>query len=156
MKTTSEASLTAVTKGKEKEVWSLEPEGEVETVQAIGLGSEVKGVSVNPECESRHRHVRAKMARKERENQTRMEKKVNEKALSDEGAEMQSPKRKVIRVDPEETQDHVKIIELEPGGSRRNEFRAKRAQHSTRTYVWCDNRCSDKALRFGQFAFGSC
>ena len=34
--------------------------------EAIGLESEVTGVSVNPEGESRHRHVRAKMARKER------------------------------------------------------------------------------------------
>ena len=50
------------------------------SLEAIGLGSEVKGVSVNPEGESRHRHVRAEMARKERENQTRMEKKVNGKA----------------------------------------------------------------------------
>ena len=35
--TTSEASWTAVTKGKEKEVWSLEPEGEGEKLEAIGL-----------------------------------------------------------------------------------------------------------------------
>ena len=42
----------------------------------IGLGSKMTGVSVNPEGESRHRLVRATMARKERENQTRMEKKV--------------------------------------------------------------------------------
>ena len=52
--TTSEASLTTVTKGKEKEVWG-----------AIGLGNEVKGVSVNLADESHHRHVRAKMARNE-------------------------------------------------------------------------------------------
>ena len=43
---------------------NLEPEGEAEKPEAIGLGSEVKGVSVNPEGESRHRHVRAKMERK--------------------------------------------------------------------------------------------
>ena len=36
------------------------------------------------------------MARKERENQTQMEEKVNGKAPDDEGAEVQSPKRKVI------------------------------------------------------------
>ena len=65
-----------MTKGKEKEVWRLEPEGEAEKLEATGLWSEVKGVSVNPEGENRHRHARAKMARKERENQTKMEKKV--------------------------------------------------------------------------------
>ena len=46
--TTSEDSWTAVTKGKEQEVWSLEPEGEAEKPEATGLGSEVKGVSVKP------------------------------------------------------------------------------------------------------------
>ena len=74
---TSEASWTAGTKEKEKEVWSLEPEGEAE-----------------------------KMARKERENQTKSEKEANQDASQ--GAEVQSPKRKVIRVKSEETQDHVR------------------------------------------------
>ena len=97
-----------MTKGKQKDVWRLEPEGEAEMLEAKGLWSGVKGVSVNPEGESRHRYARAKMARKERENQTRMEKKVNGKALRDEGAEVQSPRRKVIRVESEETQDYVR------------------------------------------------
>ena len=39
--TTSEPSWTAVTKGKEKAVWSLEPESEAEKPEATGLGSEV-------------------------------------------------------------------------------------------------------------------
>ena len=72
--TTSEAAWTALTNGKEKEVCSLEPEGEAEKSEAMGLGSEVKGISVNPEGESSHRHGRAKRARKEKEHQTRMEK----------------------------------------------------------------------------------
>ena len=77
--------------------------------EATGLGSELKGVSANLEGESRHRHARAKMvARKEREHQTRMEKNVNGKAPREEGAEVQSPKRKVIRVESEETQDYVR------------------------------------------------
>ena len=49
---TSEASWTAVTNEKEKEVWGLEPEGEAEKPGAIGPGSEVKGISVNPEGEA--------------------------------------------------------------------------------------------------------
>ena len=71
-------------------------------------GAEVKGVSVNPEAESRHGHARAKMARKERENQTKMEEEVDGKSPVDEGVEVQSPKRKVIRVESEETQDYVR------------------------------------------------
>ena len=37
-----------------------------------------------------------------------MEDKVNGKAPDDEGAEVQSPKRKVNRVESEETQDYVR------------------------------------------------
>ena len=55
------------------------------------------------------------------------------KALWDEDAEVQ---RKVVRVESNETQDYVeRIIEHEPGGSRRNKLRAKRAHNSTRAYV---------------------
>ena len=78
--TASEASWTAVTKGGEKEVWRLEPEGEAEKLGAIGLWNEAESVSVNPEGESRHRHARAKnwQGRKER-IKTRMEKEVKGK-----------------------------------------------------------------------------
>ena len=62
--TTSEASWTAVTKGKEKEVWRLEPEGEAERPEATVPWKGVDGVSVNPEGESRHEQVRAKITRK--------------------------------------------------------------------------------------------
>ena len=95
--------------GKEKEVWRLELEGKAER-------NGVEGVSVNPEGESRHGQVRAKIERKERENHTKMEEKVDGKSPSDEGAKIQSPKRKVIRVESEETQGLCeRIIELEPG-----------------------------------------
>ena len=83
---------TAVTKGKEKEVWRLEPEGEAEKPEATARWSGVKGVSVSPGGESRHGQARAKMARKEIENRTQMEEKVDGKAPGDEGAEVQSPK----------------------------------------------------------------
>ena len=69
---TSEASWTAVTKGKEKKVWRLEPEGEAEKPEVTVLWNEAEGVSVNPEGESHHERTRAKMARKERKNQTNM------------------------------------------------------------------------------------
>ena len=96
--TTSEASWTTVTNGEEKEVWSLESEGEAERPEVIGLMSETKDISMNPEDASRHRHAQAKMTRKERDKQTRMEKEINWKTSWDEDAEVQSPKRKVIRI----------------------------------------------------------
>ena len=67
-----------MTKGKRKRGVEAGSEGEAEKPAAIRLWSEVKGVSVNPEGESRRT---GKMARKERENQTIMETKANGKAL---------------------------------------------------------------------------
>ena len=58
-----------MTKGNEKEVWRLEPEGEAEKSEATAPWSGVKGVSVNPEGESCRGQVRAKMA-KERKVKT--------------------------------------------------------------------------------------
>ena len=52
--TKSEASWTAVTKEKEKEVWRLETEGEAERPEVTVPRNGVGGVSVNPEGESRH------------------------------------------------------------------------------------------------------
>ena len=101
-------------KGKEKRCggWNWRVK---RSIEAKGLFSEVKVVSVNLEGESRHRHARANMARKERENQTIMENKVNGKAPWDEGAEVHSPKRKVIRVESEATQDFLReSVDLSP------------------------------------------
>ena len=117
--------------------------------EAIGLGSEANGVSLNPEGESRHRHVRAKMARKERENQTHTEEKVD----GDEGAEVQNPRRKVIRVESEETQDCVRES-LNVSGDEAEDisFVPSALSIPRGPMFWCDTRCSDKALRFWQFA----
>ena len=84
--TSSEASWDRCDKrGRRKRcgVWSRRVKRR--SGEAKSLGSKVKGVSVNPEGESRHRHARAKT----------------------EGEEIQSRKRKVIRVESEETQDYV-------------------------------------------------
>ena len=105
---------------------------------------------------SRHRHARTKMARKERENQTRMEKKVNGKALREDDAESE-PEKKFISVESEETQDSVReSLKLERWGSRRHEFRAKRAQHSTRTYVLVRQSLRWQSSQILAVCFGSC
>ena len=57
--TTSEASWTAVTKVKEKDVLRLELEGEAEKPEVTVLWNEAEGVSVNPEGESRHERYRS-------------------------------------------------------------------------------------------------
>ena len=78
-----------------------------------------------------------------------MEKKVNEKALSEEGAEVQCPKRKVSRVESEETQDNVReSLNLSREEAGEISFVPSAINIPQRPMFRCDNRCSDKALRF--------
>ena len=93
------------------------------------------------------------MARKERKNQTRMEKKVNGKAPREDGAEVQSPKRKVIRVESEETQDYVReSLNLSLEEAEEISSVPSAISVPPKPVFRCDNRCSDKALGFWQFA----
>ena len=113
----------------------------------------MKGISVNPEDEGRHTHARTKVARKERENQTQSEKEANQIALHGEGAEVQSPKSKVVRMESEETQDFVReSSNLSQEEAGEISFVPSALSIPRGPVFWCDNRCSDKTLRFGQFA----
>ena len=125
------------------------PEGTV-------LWNRVELVSVNPEGESRHGQVWAKVARKEREHQAKMEEKVGGEAPSDEGAEIQSPKRNVIRVETEETQDYVReSLNLSWVETEEISFLSSAISIPQRPMFWCDNICSEKALRILAVCFGS-
>ena len=74
---TPEASWTAVTKEKEKAVWSLEPEGEAEKPGPLGPGSEVKGISMNPEDKAATgTHERRWQGRKEEIRQNRKRRQI--------------------------------------------------------------------------------
>ena len=97
---------------------------------------------MNLEGESRHGQVRAKITRKERESQSKMEEKADGKAPSQAGAEIQSPKRKVIRVESEETQDHVKeSLNLSQDEAEEIGFVPSAISIPQRPMFWCDNRC---------------
>ena len=75
--------------------WRLEPEGEEEVPEIIIVSDAVEGTSVDLNGESRHEQVEAKLSRRGRE-------------MLNEDKEIRSPKRKVIRVECEETQDYVR------------------------------------------------
>ena len=75
--------------------WRLEPEGEAEVPEIIIVSDAVEGTLVDLDGESRHEQVEAKLSRRGRE-------------ILNEGEEIRSPKRKVIRVESEETQDYVR------------------------------------------------
>ena len=82
-----------------------------------------------------------------------MERKADSKAPAEEGEEIQSPTKKVIRVESEETQDYVReSLKLCQGEAEEISFVPSAISIPHEPIFWCDNRCSEKALSFGQFA----
>ena len=79
----------------EESEWRLEPEGKAEVPEIVVVSDAVEGTPVDLDGESRHEQVEAKLSGRGRE-------------MLNEGEEIRSPKRKVIRVGSEETQDYVR------------------------------------------------
>ena len=77
---------------------------------------------------------------------------IDDGAPQEVGAEIQSPKRKVNRVEPEETQDYVRET-LAIGQEEAEEMGFVPSALGIRGYIYvCDNRCSDKAILYWQIA----
>ena len=70
---------------KDGSEWRLELEGGVEVPEIIIVSDAVEGIFAELDGESRHEHVEAQLSRRGRE-------------VFNEGEEIRSPKRKVIRV----------------------------------------------------------
>ena len=132
---TSEANATG---RKEDDWWRLEPEGETKTPETMVLWSEVEGVSVNLDGESRHERLVAKSSRSESE------------ALGEEGEEVKSP---MIRVESGETQDYVREAkDLSQEEAEEISFATSASSVPQKPSFRYDNRCSEKNISFWQFA----
>ena len=70
--------------------------------EIVIVSDAVVGTPVDLGGESRHEQAEAMLSRRERE-------------MLNEGEEIRSPKRKVIRVESEETQDHVRRRNMDHG-----------------------------------------
>ena len=103
----SELSWTALAEGKERDWWSIDLEGEVKKVEVRGPWSVTEGDSVETKGEVGHKSDRTKVAREEKEKLKQDEMEVDVDASQGECVETKSSKRKVIRVESEETQDYV-------------------------------------------------
>ena len=78
-----------------------------------------------------------------------MEETVDGKAPGDESAEVQSSKRKVFRFESEETQDCVReLLNLGREEAEEVSFVPSAISIPRGPTLRCDNRCSDKVLRF--------
>ena len=81
-----------------------------------------------------------------------MKEEVDGKSPVDEGVEIQSPKRKVIRVESEETQDYVReSLNLSREEAEELSFVPSAISIPRGQCFWYDIRCSDQSLRFWQF-----
>ena len=100
-----------------------------------------------------HRSARVKTAREESEKLKEAEMEVDGEVPQEASAEIQSPKRKVIRVESEETQDHVcETLTISQEEAEEMGFVPSALSEPRGPIYWCDNRCSENALRYWQFA----
>ena len=78
---------------------------------------------------------------------------VEEAALQEARVEVQSANRKVIRLESEETQDHVRgTLAISQEEAEKMGFVPSALGEPRGPIYWCDNQRSDKALRYMQIA----
>ena len=95
----SESSWTAQAKGKERDWWSIDREGDMEKLEVVGLGP---GLKADPWI-SKGRWATGQLGQKLKEAEMEVDGEPQEESV-----EIQGPKRKVIGVESEETQDYVR------------------------------------------------
>ena len=76
-------------------------------------------------------------------------------APGEEREEVKSPKRKVIRVESEETQDYVREAkDMNQEEAEERSFVPSATSVAQKLLFRCDNRCSEETLSFWQFCVG--
>ena len=103
--------------------------------------------------EEGHKSGRAKVAREEKEQLKEEEMKVDVDSPQGESAETKSSKRNMIRAESEETQDYVcGTVAVSQEEGEELAFVPSALSEPRGSIYFCDNRCSEKAVRYWQFA----
>ena len=111
----SESSWAALAKGKERDWWSIDVEGDMDKLEVAGPWSGTEGGSVDPKW---------KIGNEEKEKPKEVEMEMNDDVLQEESIDIQSPKRRVeIRRD---ARLRAGDSGNQPGRSRGNGLRAIR------------------------------
>ena len=106
-----------------------------------GVSNRVDGVHVDPNGEGRLEREQVKNSRRQSE------------APGEEGEESESPKRKTIRVESEETQDYVREAnDMDQEEAEEISFVPSAMSVPQKPLFRCDNQCSEKKLSFWQLA----
>ena len=100
-----------------------------------------------------HRAAPTEVAREESEKPEEAEMEVDGGVPQKEYVEFQSPTRKVIRVESEETQDNVReILAISQAEAEEMGFVPSALGEPRGPISGCDNRCSEKTIRYWQIA----
>ena len=126
--------------GREQSEWRLEPDGEAEVSEIIIVSDAVEGNFVDVDGGSRREQEEAKLSRRGRE-------------ILNEGEEKKKTKKKVIRVESEETQDYVKEAKSMEYEEEEERTLVPSAVSVPLTPLFrCDIQCSEKTLTDWQLA----
>ena len=120
--------------------WRLEPEGKAEVPEIIIVSDAVEGTPVDLEGKSLQEQVEATLSRRGRE-------------MLNEGEEIRSLKRKVTRLESEETQDCVrkeKSTEFEE--EKQRTFIPSAVGVPLKPLFRCDKQCSEGTLSYWQLS----
>ena len=127
------------TRGRGEDAWILEPEGVTEMPETRVVSDGLESIHVDLDGEGRHVREQVKKSRRQSE------------APGEEGEEIQSPKRKIIRVECEETQDYVREAnDMDQEEAEEISFVPSSISVPQKPLFRCDNQCSEKTLSFWQ------
>ena len=125
----------------------------MEKLEVIGPWSGAEGGPWIPKGEMGHRSDRTRAAREESYMLKEAEMEVDGEMPQEGRAEIQSPKRKVIRVESQQTQDYMReTLALSQEEAEELGFVPSAHSEPRGLIHWCDNRGSEKAVRSWQTA----
>ena len=127
-------------RGREEDAWRLESEGETEVLETVIVSDVVEGTCVDSNGEGHHGRGKVKNHRSQRGVQ------------GEEDEEIKSPKKKVIWVGSEETQDYVREAKsTDQQEVEELSFVSSAISVPQEMIVRCD-QCSEETLSFWEFA----
>ena len=116
----------------------------MEKLEVVGRWSGTEGGSVDPN---------RKMGHEVKEKPKEVEMEMDDDVLQEDRVDIQSPNRKVIRAEAQKTQDYVREpLAISQGEAEGMGFVLSALGEPRRPIYWCNNRCSEKAIRYWQIA----
>ena len=112
----------------------------MEKLEVIGPWSRTEGRSVDPKGKMGHRSARTKITNDGNEKRKEADMEVDDAVPQEASVAIQSPKRKVMRVESEETQDYVcETLAISKEEAEEMGFVPSALSEPRGPTFWCDN-----------------